>query len=192
MKDSWPIEARASGGRHYRGNSIDQNFDTYSVEYTFPDGAKLFLEGRCMDGCHQEFSSYAHGTKGSAVISEGGHYPAHSRIYASQDMTKKPVWEFGRDGGNPYQLEWEHLMAAIRSDKQYNEAKRGAEASLVTAMGRMAAHTGRIITRADILAAPELAPTVGELTMESAAPLLANQDGKYPVPQPGITKKGEF
>ena len=34
------------GGRHYRGNYIDQNFDTYSAEYTFADGAKLFLEGR--------------------------------------------------------------------------------------------------------------------------------------------------
>ncbi len=35
----------------YRGNNIDQNFDTYSVEYTFADGAKLFLEGRTMTGC---------------------------------------------------------------------------------------------------------------------------------------------
>ena len=69
MKDAWPVEAKASGGRHYRGDYIDQNFDTYSVEYTFADGTKLFLEGRNIAGCHQEFASYAHGTKGSAVIS---------------------------------------------------------------------------------------------------------------------------
>jgi predicted dehydrogenase len=43
MKDAWPVQAKASGGRHYRGNFIDQNFDTYSVEYTFADGAKLLL-----------------------------------------------------------------------------------------------------------------------------------------------------
>src|SRR5204862_3488748 len=67
MKDGWPVKAKAAGGRHYRGNNIDQNFDTYSVEYTFADGAKLFLEGRNIPGCHQEFASYAHGTKGSAV-----------------------------------------------------------------------------------------------------------------------------
>src|SRR5512140_1088252 len=40
MKNAWPIKAQASGGRHYKQNSngmpyVDQNFDTYSVEYTF-------------------------------------------------------------------------------------------------------------------------------------------------------------
>ncbi|MGL4462599.1 MAG: Gfo/Idh/MocA family protein, partial [Planctomycetia bacterium] len=87
MKDAWPVSAKASGGRNYRGDYVDQNFDTYSVEYTFGDGAKLFLEGRNMDGCHQEFASYAHGTKAAAVISQSGHSPARCRIYKSQDMT---------------------------------------------------------------------------------------------------------
>ena len=45
MKDAWPVKAQAVGGRHYRGDYIDQNFDTYSVEYTFADGTKL-LPGR--------------------------------------------------------------------------------------------------------------------------------------------------
>ncbi len=194
MKDAWPVNAKASGGRHYRGNWIDQNFDTYSVEYTFADGAKLFLEGRNMIGCDLEFASYAHGTKGSAVISELGHHPARCRIYQSQDMTAKPVWAFSRTEPNPYQLEWEHLMTAIRSDKPYNEVKRGAEASLITSMGRMAAHTGRIITRDQMLESPqEFAPTVDQLTMDSPAPLQPDRDGKYPVPQPGVTVKwGEF
>ena len=34
-----------------------------------------------MTGCHHEFASYAHGTKGSAVISTSGHSPAKCRIY---------------------------------------------------------------------------------------------------------------
>src|SRR5262245_32954686 len=66
MKDAWPVQAKAVGGRHYRGDAVDQNFDTYSVEYTFADGARLFLEGRYMPACFDEFASYAHGTKGSA------------------------------------------------------------------------------------------------------------------------------
>ena len=36
MKGAWPVEAMAVGGRHYRGDSLDQNFDVYSVEYTYP------------------------------------------------------------------------------------------------------------------------------------------------------------
>ena len=55
MKNAWPVEAKASGGRHYRGDYIDQNFDNYSVEYTFADGAKLYLEGRTMIGATSEF-----------------------------------------------------------------------------------------------------------------------------------------
>ena len=54
MKDAWPVQAKASGGRHYRGNAIDQNFDTYSVEYTFGDGTKLYLQGRNIRGCQNE------------------------------------------------------------------------------------------------------------------------------------------
>ena len=46
MKNAWPVRAQASGGRHYRGDNIDQNFDTYSIEYTFEDGTKLFVDGR--------------------------------------------------------------------------------------------------------------------------------------------------
>ena len=47
-----------------------------------------------------------------------------------------------RDQGNPYQNEWNDLVDAIRNDKPYNEAERGVEASLVTSLGRKAAHTG--------------------------------------------------
>jgi predicted dehydrogenase len=206
MKDAWPVQAKAVGGRHYRGNNIDQNFDNYAVEYTFADGAKLMLEGRNMPDCWQEFASYAHGTKGSALISENGHAPAYCRIYKGQnirprrDMTDL-AWMFGRDEQNPngraepdpYQTEWDDLIAAIRHDKPYNEVKRGTEASLVTAMGRMAAHTGQIITRDQILNHDhEFAPDVDKLTLESDAPLKADADGKYPVPEPGKKKLREY
>jgi len=85
------------------------------------------------------------------------------------------------------------LIDAIRNDKPYNEVKRGAEASLVTSMGRMAAHTGQEITFDDMLNSDhEFAPGVDNLTMTSAAPLAADGDGKYPVPMPGISTKREY
>ncbi len=198
IKGGWPVQAQASGGRHYRGDSLDQNFDTYSVEYTFADGAKLFLEGRCVSGCHNQFSSTAHGSRGSAVISISSHHPARCRIHRGQNIANMEdiAWRFGGRPNapepNPYQLEWNHLMDAIRNNRPYNEVARGAEASLVTAMGRMAAHTGRVITRDQMLAnTHEFAPTVDRLTNDSEAPLqLVN--GKYPVPQPGIVTTREY
>lgn len=193
MKNAWPVEAKSSGGRHYRGDYVDQNFDTYSTEFTFADGSKLYLEGRTMEGAYGEFASYAHGSKGSAVISTSGHSPARCRIYKGQKFVKDElVWKYGKEP-NPYQLEWDHLLEAIRQDTPYNEAKRGAEASLVTSMGRMAAHTGQVITYDQILNGDhEFAPDVGKLAMNGPAPILADENGRYPVPQPGINKTREY
>ncbi|MCS7304099.1 MAG: Gfo/Idh/MocA family oxidoreductase [Thermoguttaceae bacterium] len=194
MKDAWPIKAQAVGGRHYRGGNVDQNFDTYAVEYTYPDGTKLFYYGRQMPGCHEEFASYAHGTKGTAIISTSAHTPGRVRTFRGQDFAQeKLIWAFPQPEPNPYQLELDDLVDAIRQDKPYNEAERGAIASLVTSMGRMAAHTGQIITYEQMLNCPhEFAPDVDKLTMDSPAPLQADKDGRYPVPQPGILKDREY
>jgi predicted dehydrogenase len=194
MKDAFPVQAQASGGRHYRDNWIDQNFDTYSVEYTFGDGTKLRLEGRCIEGCNQEFASYAHGTRGSAIISSSGHTPARCRMFRGHNMVNSDVvWRADRNEPDPYQQEWNHLLDAIRNNRPYNEVRRGAEASLVTAMGRLAAHTGQVITRDQMLAHEhELAPGVDRLTFDSPAPVVANAQGKYPVPQPGILTTREY
>jgi predicted dehydrogenase len=194
MKGGWPVQAQASGGRHYRENWIDQNFDNYSVEYTFDDGAKLFFFGRSMNGCKEQFASYAHGAQGLAVISEFGHSPTRARIYKGQKFDDKQVaWKFRGREPSPHQLEWDHLIAAIRQDKPFNEVKRGAEASLVAVMGRMAAHTGEVVTFKEAMEHPiELAPTVDKLAADSPAPVLAGPDGKYPVPRPGILKDREY
>jgi predicted dehydrogenase len=194
MKDAFPISAKGYGGRHYRLDSVDQNFDTYSVEYTFEDGAKLMLEGRYMLGTDEEFASYAHGTKGSAQISRDGHSPARCRTYKGQNLVSSEMnWHYAKHEPNPYQLEWDDLVEAIRQDRPYNEVERGAKASLVTAMGRMSCHIGRKVTFDEILESDhEFAPDLEHLTMGSSAPLQAGSDGKYPVPMPGMNKHREY
>ena len=42
----WPVRTQALGGRQYRQNAqgvtfVDQEFDTYAVEYTFAGGGKV-------------------------------------------------------------------------------------------------------------------------------------------------------
>ena len=194
MKNDWPVEAIAIGGRHYRGSQVDQNFDNYSIEYTFEDGAKLFVDGRTMPGCKTEFASYAHGSKGMAVISTASHAPSKTRIYKGQAPKKENlVWEFPQPEPNPYQLEWVDLIAAIREDQPYNEVERGAIASLVTSMGRMAAHTGQRITLKQMQNLKhEFAPGVDKLTLDSPSPLPSGADGKYPIPMPGLVKDREY
>ncbi len=194
MKDAWPVQAVALGGRHYRGDSVDQNFDNYSVEYTFADGTKLLFWGRTMPKCYEEFASYAHGTNGLAVISMWNAGAKRCRIFKGQaDDGSKVAWHYSRPEPNAYQIEWDDLVDAVRQDKPYNEVKRGAEASLVTSMGRMAAHTGQIVAYDQIMNLDhEFAPEVDKLTMDSPPPLVAGPDGKYPVPQPGVVTQREY
>jgi predicted dehydrogenase len=198
MKDAWPVKAEALGGRHYRDEKgvpwIDQNFDVYDVEYTFGDGSKLLLAGRCIDGCANQFASFAHGSKGLAVISTNAHTPAKPRIYRGQNIAPENlVWSYKQPEPNPYQVEWDHLMDAIRKDKPYNEVRRGAECSLITSMGRMAAHTGQVVTRDQMLACDhEFAPDVDKLTFDAPAPLQLGPDNRYPAPEPGKKKTREF
>jgi predicted dehydrogenase len=214
MKDSWPVSAHAVGGRHYKTielggkqvEAVDQNFDSYGVEYTFADGAKMIYDGRNMAGCKQEFAAYAHGTKGSAVISSSGHVPARSRIFSDQKIDLnwrgKPenmTWAFpsGPRGesleGNPYDIEWEVLIDAIRNNKPHNEVERGVAVSVVTSMGRMAAHTGQEVTYDQMLNSQHvMGPGVEKLTMESDSPLMPDENGRYPIPEPGIKKDREY
>ena len=194
MKDAWPIKAQALGGLHYRNAINDQNLDTYSVEYTYPDGAKLSYYGRNMAGCHNEFASFAYGTKGSAVISAAGHVPGRVRTYRGHRMNPEDLlWQFPQPEPYCYQAEWDDLIDAIRRDQPYNEARRGAEASLVASMGRMAAHTGKTVTYDEILQHEhEFAPGVDMMTANSPAPVEPDGDGRYPVPMPGITTRREY
>lgn len=201
MKNAWPVKAQALGGRHYRQGPegvtyVDQNFDVYAVEYTYADGTKFDFDGRCMTGCENIYSSYLHGTKGMAIVSKDGDCGMPSSLFKSQSTKRSDlIWqsEVSGDQQDPYQNEWNDLVDAIRNDKPYSEVKRGAEASLVTSMGRMAAHTGREITFEEILNGDhEFAPGLDQLTADSPAPLLPGPDGRYPVPQPGIVTKREY
>jgi predicted dehydrogenase len=195
MKNDFPIEAKATGGRTERGDYVDQNFDHYSVEYTFRDGSKFWLEGRNAMKTHNEFASYVHGSKGMAIISTAGHFPSKAMSFSGQDFTKREnlLWRGKQPEPNPYDLEWEDLVKAISDDKEYNEVERGIKSSVTTAMGRWAAHTGQKITYEEYINSPfEFSPGVENLTMDGPPPIIADKDGNYPFPKAGQFKDREY
>ncbi|HEX4123067.1 MAG TPA: Gfo/Idh/MocA family oxidoreductase [Verrucomicrobiae bacterium] len=201
MKNAWPVKAQALGGRHYRTTPegkplVDQNFDSYAVEYTFNDGAKMYLDGRCVAGCNDIYSSYVHGSKGIAVAAHDGDCGMPSSIHSNQlPERSSSIWQstVKPEERNPYDNEWNDLVDAIRADKPYNEVPRGVQASVVTSMGRMAAHTGQEITYDTMLNHEDVyAPGIENFMMDSPAPVRADADGKYPVPMPGIIIHHEY
>ena len=195
MKNAWPVKCQAIGGRHYRGNYVDQNFDSYAVEYTFDDGARMYMDGRNVHGAAEFYASDAHGSKGMAIVSANGDCGTPSSSHTSQNPSRhNATWTSpSTQWFEAYMNEWDDFIDAIRNDQPYSEVERGVKASLVSSMGRMAAHTAQEITYKQMLECPhEFAPDVDKLAMDSPPPLKSDSSGKYPVPEPGILKDREF
>ena len=201
MKGAWPVKAQGTGGRHYKNSPegqpyVDQNFDTYSVEYTFADGTKFYFDGRCMVGAEPRYYSHVHGSKGIAVASRNGDCGGPSSTYKGHNTdSANRIWQsrVGEDDTNPYVNEWRDFLDAIRNNKPYNEVPRGVEASIVTNMGRYAAHTGQPITFDEMLNHDhQMAPDADKFNRNSPAPLQADANGRYPQPMPGIVTNREY
>ena len=137
-----------------------------------------------------------HGTKGSAIVSANSDCGLPSSIHSAQDLSRDSVvWRstVAPEERNPYQNEWEDFVDAIRDGEPYDELPHGIQASHMCNLGRLAAHTGLEWKAEDALACEqEFAPTVADLTLNSAAPLQVGEDGRYPVPLPGILKDREY
>jgi len=186
VKDGWPVSAQGQGGRQVR-TQPDQLFDHYAVEYRFADGTRMFAQGRHMNGCWGFFGDVIHGAKGSAVLGEGVRQP---RLYKGHKQTREnQIWEFKGSARNQYQVEHDLLFEAIRQNKPYNETQRCAYAAMAGILGRMAAESGKMITWEQALASKvELAPGLDQYTMDSKAPVMPDEKGKYPIAMPGHTK----
>jgi predicted dehydrogenase len=186
VKDAWPVSAQGQGGRQVR-TQPDQLFDHYAVEYTFPDGTRLFAQGRHMRGCWGFFGDVIQGATGSAVLGEGIRDP---RIYKGhQRAPKDEIWRYKGPGCDAYQNEHDLLFDAIRNNKPYNETDRCAKAAMSGILGRMAAESGKLITWDQAIASNlELAPGLEKLTFDSDPPIKPDAKGRYPIAMPGTTK----
>jgi len=142
-------EGAGAGGRQYRTSPegiryVDQNFDTYSVEYTYSDGAKFFSTGAPSRMPTDLFQLYARHQRIGDRLEGRRLRAAVKRVCKSgPDLQNALESKVKPDEQDPYQNEWNDLVDAIRDDRPYNEVQRGVEASLVSSMGRMAAHTAR-------------------------------------------------
>lgn len=183
-KNAWPKSAQGMGGRQVR-EEPDQLFDHYAAEYTFPDGTKLFAQGRHQSGCHDFFGDVLHGTKGCAVLGEG---QANPRLFRGWEPTPANLlWSYRGAPCDHYQREHDLLFAAIRGDQPYNEVERSVRACMTAILGRMAVESGKQLTYEEAFASNvELAPGLGQLSsLDQAAPVAPDAAGAYPVAKPG-------
>ena len=176
-KNAWPIAAQGMGGRcHGEAGNI---FDHYTVEFTFPDGTKLFCSHDTWPAAGRPMPTTltAPGLRGA----DTNLATPNTRLYKSQNQTPENlIWKFGQTEINPYQREWQLLLDAIRQDKPHNEARRAAEANFTAILGQAAVHTGQFLTIDEVRKSNvQYVNDIDHMTFDTPPPIRANPDGTY-------------
>ena len=126
MKDAWPVKAQAvGGGLPTAEDYIDQNFDTYSVEYTYADGPSCSSKAAA-------FPAATGITRASCTAPRARRSPPRRgtcrRNPHLQGAVDRPQTRSGRSSNRRTRSLPERMERpddAIRKDKPYNEVKRG-------------------------------------------------------------------
>ena len=174
-----PVEAQGMGGRQVCvGPNVGEIYDHHTVEFTYPDGVKMFSYCRQIPGCWNSFSEHAHGTNGSASIEGHGH--------SALSVTGQPPqrWNRGPDG---HQVEMDDLFAALLAGQAYNECDWAADSSMTAILGRMATYSGKVVTWDEAMNSQlDLAPK--SLAWDAETLVNPDSDGIYACAMPGVTK----
>ncbi|MEX0774045.1 MAG: Gfo/Idh/MocA family oxidoreductase [Balneolales bacterium] len=182
-KGAHPVRANGTGGRVVmRGPEHGDIFDTYDIEYEYPDGTRLHSRTRLIEGSYFGRGIYFQGTKGTADV------PAY-RDADIIDISGRSLWSHqDTNDPNPYQTEHEEFFAAIRSGNPVNDIKWASESNMTSIMGRMAAHSGEVIEWDDAFNS-DLNLVPDNITFGSTPDKVPGEDGNYPHPIPGSGKR---
>jgi myo-inositol 2-dehydrogenase/D-chiro-inositol 1-dehydrogenase len=174
-----PVRAQGMGGRQVRtGKEYGEIFDHHAVEFEYADGSRCFSQCRHIRGCRSDVSEHAYGTKGAIDLQD-------HKIYSITGANAFSIE--ARNEKNPYQQEHDDLFDAIRNDKPYNEAVRGAESTMTALLGRMATYSG-VMVEWDAAIKSEISVMPKEYAWDATPPTVPDERGFYPIPMPGSTK----
>jgi predicted dehydrogenase len=185
-KDEPPVRANGLGGRQARiGCGNGQIFDHHFVEYVYADGSRHYAQAKQQQGGWMHVSDNVHGTKGVITVGSGPYGMGGAADYG------RPAdrGDGGDPADNPYRREHQNLVDAIRNGTTLNDGYHGATSSMTAVMGRMATYSGAEVTWDEATSSKlELAPGIAELSLSSAAPVLPDDEGDYPIAVPGSTR----
>jgi predicted dehydrogenase len=176
LKNGHPVRAQGMGGRQVRiGPDYGEIFDHHFVEFEYADGSRLASQCRHTQGCWDQVSEHAVGTKGSVDLDANGKW----------EIKGKHPWKFDNTNqANPYQQEHDDLFAAIRKDLPYNEAERAAITTMTALLGRMATYSGKVVEWDKALNSQvDVMPKT--FAWDAMPPVLPGENGLYACAIPG-------
>ncbi len=176
MGEKHPVKARGMGGREVRNQLQNgQIYDHHFVEYEYADGTLLYSQARQVPGCQRDISESAIGTLGRADLMQ-----REFTLTGPNADTKR--FRQNEDG---HQLEHYPFFEAIRNNLNYNEAERGATATMTAILGRMSNYSGQDVTWGDAMASDQQLVPDALVDFSSPAPVQPDAEGRYPIAIPG-------
>jgi myo-inositol 2-dehydrogenase / D-chiro-inositol 1-dehydrogenase len=168
-----PVKATGMGSRLRRvtGNQ----YDNFSVDYTFENGIHFHSMCRQINGTTPNVSERIQGTKGSTNCQN-----------TILDLKGTEVWKYDypldKDGKptrrvsvDPYVQEHIDLVTAIRKGQLFNELENTAISTMVAIMGRISAYTGKETTWEEMMNSDlKLGPKVfafGPVDIDKSVPI---------------------
>jgi myo-inositol 2-dehydrogenase/D-chiro-inositol 1-dehydrogenase len=141
VKGGCPVKATSSGGRVQRTDEKFGNiYDHFNTVFEWDDGVRGFSSCRQWSGASNDVSDYVFGTRGTCNI---------QRHLIEADSGK---WRYrGKGPDDMYQNEHNAFFASIRSGEPIYDGDYMCESTLMSIMGRLAAYTGKTVTREEVL-----------------------------------------
>ena len=177
LLDDYPEKGQGQGGRLVRtGIDNGEIYDHHLVEFTYPNGHKMYSHCRHQPNCWNSVSEHVHGTKGYCNISSGEIFnESGERIYKAD----------GSRGG--HQQEHHDLFADIRNGIIPNEAEYGAKSTMTSILGRLCTYTGKELRWEDAINSNVSLCDVDALADMKAdeAPVKPDENGRYEIMMPG-------
>jgi len=143
-----PVSAVGFGARHRR--ITGDQYDFFSVDFTYENGMHVHSMCRQIDGCENNVSEFIAGSKGSTnccnTIYDRDGKEIWKYDYTKDEELKKMKKAEQNIGFSAYYQEHIDLVTAIRTDKPFVEAENTAISTLAAIMGRISAYTGKKLT----------------------------------------------
>ena len=161
--DAWYQKNKDMFTRH------GQAWDHFFVEFTYPDGSKMFSQCRhiantwnCVD---------------EAVVGTGG----KGGVGWLRDNANKEIWKNEEKvPKGPYQWEHDVLADAIRNDKPLHDGWHGAMATMAAVLGREAAFQGKVVKWDELTnKGKAYMPADGIASWDQNPPVMPDADGFY-------------
>lgn len=175
-----PVSAVGVGGRAVRtGKEYGEIFDHHSVEYRYDNGVVMNAQCRHWKDAPSKVDEEIVGTKGRIFCDKAQIVDHKGKVLYQFDKKKER---------NPYQTEHDELFAAIaKGEYKFNDAARGAQATLTAIIGRLATYSGQVINWDVALnSGLDLQPKV--YAFDAPPPVVPDASGNYAYAKPGVTK----